>query len=100
MWKRKELKRKARKVVKVNYWAIIVVCFLLALFTGEFGTSILGLWQSDDSMDPIYIIHQQQLIQSGSIDKAIIEKAEEKVSAIKDKLNSLNDTEKKIWKVI
>ena len=100
MWKRKELKRKARKVVKVNYWAIIVVCFLLALFTGEFGTSILGLWQSDDSMDPIYVIHQQQLIQNGSIDKEIIEKAEEKVSAIKDKLNSLNDTEKKIWKVI
>ena len=52
MWKRKDLKNKAKKVVKKNYWTAIVVCFLIALFTGEFGTSILGIWQSDDSFAP------------------------------------------------
>ena len=43
MWSRKELKDKAKKVVQKNYWTAIVVCFLIALFTGEFGTSITGV---------------------------------------------------------
>lgn len=59
MWERKELKEKAKKVVHKNYWTAIVVCFLIALLTGEFGTSILGIWQSEDSMDPDYVIHHQ-----------------------------------------
>ena len=59
MWERKELKEKAKKVVHRNYWTAIVVCFLIALLTGEFGTSILGIWQSEDSMDPDYVIHHQ-----------------------------------------
>lgn len=59
MWKRKELKNRAKKVVYKNYWTAIVVCFLIALLTGEFGTSIIGVWQSEDSMDPKYIIHQE-----------------------------------------
>ena len=58
MWKRKELKDKAKKVVYKNYWTAIVVCFLIALFTGEFGTSTVGIWQSEDSMDPNFVIHQ------------------------------------------
>ena len=57
MWKRKELKAKARQVVKKNYWTAIVVCFLIALLTGEFGTSIVGIWQSTDSMDPNYLLN-------------------------------------------
>ena len=44
MWKRKELKSRARQVVKKNYWTAIVICFLIALLTGEFGTSILGIY--------------------------------------------------------
>mgnify|MGYP001060695172 CR=1 FL=1 len=59
MWERRELKEKAKKVVHRNYWTAIVVCFLIALLTGEFGTSILGIWQSEDSMDPDYVIHHQ-----------------------------------------
>lgn len=58
MWKRKELKNKAKKVVHKNYWTAIVVCFLIALFTGEFGTSTIGIWQSEDSMDPNFIVHK------------------------------------------
>ena len=60
MWKRKELKEKAKKVVHKNYWTAIVVCFLIALLTGEFGTSTVGIWQSEDSMDPNYVIHREQ----------------------------------------
>lgn len=59
MWKRKELKDRAKKVVHRNYWTAVVVCFLIALFTGEFGTSIVGIWQSEDSMDPNYIVNHE-----------------------------------------
>lgn len=60
MWERRDLKIKAKKVVQKNYWTAIVVCFLIALLTGEFGTSVIGIWQSEDSMDPYYIMHQQE----------------------------------------
>ena len=55
MWKRKDLKYRAKQSVKKNYWTAIVVCFILALFTGEFGNSILGVWQSKDSIMPNYL---------------------------------------------
>ena len=53
MWKRKELKSRARQVV---------ICFLIALLTGEFGTSILGIYQQEDSMNPYYIfMHKDEI---------------------------------------
>ncbi len=58
MWERKKIKEKAKKIIHKNYWTAIVVCFLIALFTGEFGTSTLGIWQEEDSLDPNYVIHQ------------------------------------------
>ena len=58
MWKRKDLKLKARKVVKNNYWTALIVCFLLALFTSEFGTSIVLIWQGEDSVEQNYIVNQ------------------------------------------
>ena len=94
MWKRKELKDKAKQVVKKNYWTAIVVCFLLALLTGEFGTSILGIWRSEDSMDPNYIIHNK------------LEQTEFKVDEMHDLLseenikNALNDTQIKVFETI
>ena len=75
MWKRRELKAKARKVVKSNYWTMLVVCFLIALLTGEFGTSIIGIWQSDDSMDPNYVINNEKLI----LNKLITEEEKEEI---------------------
>lgn len=62
MWKRKELKKRAKEVVNKNYWTAVVVCFLIALLTGEFGTSIVGIWQSNDSMDPNYILNNSSLV--------------------------------------
>ena len=80
MWKRKELKTEAKKVVHKNYWTAIVVCFLIAILTGEFGTSIVSIWQAEDSMDPNYIIHQ-----------------EEKVDPI---IDTFNETQIKVFKTI
>ena len=60
MWTRKELKTKAKQVVKKNYWTAIIVCFLIALLTGEFGTSVIGVGQTSDSMDPYYIVRQAE----------------------------------------
>ena len=41
MWDRKELKARAKEVVKRNYWTAVVTCFLVSLITCEFGTTII-----------------------------------------------------------
>lgn len=100
MWKRKELKIKAKQVVKKNYWTAVVVCFLIALLTGEFGTSIIGIWQAEDSMDPNYVIHNKNIIIQDQIkEEKIQEVKEKKPNTDKIKLN-LNATELKMWDMI
>lgn len=94
MWERKELKKKAKKVVYKNYWTTLVVCFLIALFTGEFGTSIVGIWQSEDSMDPNYIVHREA-------DKLVLQ--EEQIDSFFTEGNikeTLNETQIKIFKAV
>lgn len=119
MWKRKELKSKAKQVVKKNYWTAIVVCFLLALFTGEFGTSILGVWQTDDSVDPDYLKIKEnndqneniikndddtiEIITKEGIRKTFDPNQVKLMEAIRANLNSLTKTQKymfKIWDAI
>ena len=103
MWKRKELKDNARIVIKKNYWTAIVICFLIALFTGEFGTSIMGIFPTDDSMDPYYIIsHPDTVFESNhtETENEILKKQEEVVENLKTKKDNLNDTELKIVNVI
>ena len=94
MWERKELKSKAKKVVSKNYWTTVVVCFLIALVTGEFGTSILGVWQSDDSMDPNYILHD-------NMDKIEIQGHEIKTLISEESMKSvLNETQVKVFEIV
>lgn len=103
MWKRKELKNKAKNVIKKNYWTAIVICFLIALFTGEFGTSIMGIFPTDDSMDPYYIIsHQDTIFESNQkeTENEILKKQEEVVEDFKSRKENLNDIELKIINVI
>ena len=103
MWKRKELKNNARKVIKKNYWTAIVICFLIALFTGEFGTSIMGIFPTDDSMDPYYIIsHPDTVFESNQPEREneILKRQEEVVEDLKTRKENLNDTELKIVHVI
>ncbi len=122
MWKRKELKQKAKEVVKKNYWTAVVVCFLIALLTGEFGTSIIGIWQSDDSMEPYYIIdnskfvkqkkEQNEQLQNNEDNKQIIlslskEKIEETLNttqikaleAVEANLNNATKSQRYIFKI-
>ena len=117
MWKRKELKIKAKQVVKKNYWTAILVCFIIALLTGEFGTSIIGIWQGEDTIDPNFISHTQKIIEE-NIDLPKINKidqisiiAEEKfqktlndfqlniIQALDANLNSITKPQKFILKI-
>ena len=67
MWTRKELKKNAKEIVKKNYWTAVIVCFLIALLTGEFGTSIIGFGQTPDSMDPYYIVREAEYFAKDSL---------------------------------
>lgn len=101
MWRRKELKNRAKKVVYKNYWTAIVVCFLIALFTGEFGTSIVGLWQSEDSMDPDYIIHRENRIMNHEPNKTELQ--ENKIETLLSEENikhTLNESQIKVLESI
>lgn len=94
MWERKELKNRAKKIVYKNYWTTVVVCFLIALLTGEFGTSILGVWQSEDSMDPNYILHHE-------IDKIEIQDEEIKTLFSEENIKDvLNETQIKVFETV
>ncbi len=95
MWKRKELKDKAKKVVHKNYWTAIVVCFLIALFTGEFGTSIVGVWQTEDTMDPNYVVNK--------IEERVEEIPEDKIDTFFTQRNvkeALDETQIKVWEAM
>lgn len=101
MWKRKELKNRAKKVVRKNYWTAIVVCFLIALLTGEFGTSIIGIWQSEDSMDPNYILHRESIKNNNEIDKIKFEENEIKPLFSEENIReTLNETQIRVLKAI
>lgn len=90
MWNRKDLKSKAREVVKKSYWSIVVVCFLIALLTGEYGTSFIAKLNSNDDVIPYYIENEE-----------IKENSEEyrKIKEVHDKINSLPDTQIKIVEI-
>ena len=117
MWKRKELKTQAKQVVKKNYWTAILVCFIIALLTGEFGTSIIGIWQGEDTINPNLISDTQKIIEE-NIDLPKINKidqisiiAEEKfqktlnnfqlniIQALDANLNSITKPQKFIFKI-
>lgn len=87
MWTRKELKTKAKEVVKKNYWTVIIVCFLIALLTGEFGTSVIGVGQTSDSMDPYYIVRKAEYLAKDRLGISYEEKEEENAN------NTITDNE-------
>lgn len=50
MWQRAELKRRARQTLRRNYWTMVAVCFVMAFFIGEYGTSLGALYAYDDTV--------------------------------------------------
>ncbi len=100
MWKRKELKEKAKQVVKINYWTAIIVCFLLALFTGEFGTSIILIWQGEDSIDPNYVLKQEEIIADNQQAEEKLNEVEEQEQKINEKRSEFNNFQLGIIEII
>ena len=100
MWKRKELKTKAKQVVKRNYWTAMIVCFLVVLLTGEFGTSIVGLLQSDDSVEPHYIIHNESIFMNEQMDEEKAQELKEKSEKIEEKKSMFTETQIKLWEAL
>lgn len=100
MWKRKELKEKAKQVVKINYWTAIIVCFLLALFTGEFGTSIILIWQGEDSIDPNYVVKQEEIIADNQQAEEKLNEVEEQEQKINEKRSEFNNFQLGIIEII
>ena len=96
MWERKELKARAKGVVKKNYWTAIVICFLLAMLTGEFGTSIVGWLQGEDTLDPTYIVRQESVLTDKDVDQEKVEIILEKITEAEEKVKTENLTEPEI----
>lgn len=111
MWKRKDLKIKAREIIKKNYWTAIVVCFIIAILTGEFGTSTIGTWKSDEpAIDPNYAINninekkerQNLNEQNNRYDelKSTLGKTELKIfETVEANLNSILKSQKYMFKI-
>ena len=100
MWKRKKLKDEAKKVVRNNYWTAIVVCFLLALLTSEFTTSTIGIWQGKDSMDPNYIVRQENIVQNNEMAEEKLDEIKENEKKLEEKKNLLSQAELAILKIV
>ena len=98
MWNRKDLKNKAKELLKKNYWSLVVVCFILAILTGEFGTSILGMFGQDNKNSQTYIIYSNKESDKETLeeDNQINEKIEKKNKF----WNTLNDTQKKLFEAV
>ena len=106
MWSRKELKERAKKVIKNNYWTAIIVCFILMMFTGEFGTATVGTREYNDSIDPNYIENKITVfVNPEERDKIIEEKyklnniPEQVLNAINANLNNITKSEKYVFKI-
>lgn len=101
MWDRKELKARAKEVVKRNYWTAVVTCFLVALLTGEFGTSIII--KQDESLRPNFFINHQNIIENIEIEENIKETLNDTqiniIKAIEANLNSATKSQKYIFKI-
>ena len=74
MWSRKSLKEKAKKVVKNNYWSFIIVCFILAIVTGEFNIFSVNIGTDKESINPndnssyYFIINEIEKYKDKSVD--------------------------------
>ena len=96
MWKRKELKKQAKQTIKKNYWTAVVVCFLIAILTGEFGASINGNSAKEENLSPDYAIMQNQLIMNEQIKQEEVQKVKEKQQKIEEFKNSLTDMQLRV----
>lgn len=56
MWKRKDLKKKAKKNFLKNYWAAVGICFILAFIGIEYSDSVSLIHKTSDNVDNYTIV--------------------------------------------
>lgn len=107
MWKRKDLKEKARKVIKNSYWSIIIVCFILAICTSEFGMSSVGIEKNTESIDIGSNLHDTitNVFQSNGLEDYDIQvdgntPAERVFNFVTSTANSALKSQKYIYKIV
>ena len=76
------------------------MCFLLALFTGEFGTSIILIWQGEDSIDPNYVLKQEEIIADNQQAEEKLNEVEEQEQKINEKRSEFNNFQLGIIEII
>lgn len=106
MWNRKELKEKAKNVIKNNYWTAVIVCFILMMFTGEFGSVTVGTRENGESLDPNYVENRVSTFFNKEERENLIRQRyqlnnipEQAINAIRANLNNIIKSEKYIFKI-
>lgn len=106
MWNRKELKEKAKNVIKNNYWTAVIVCFILMMFTGEFGSVTVGTREKGESLDPNYVENRVSTFFNEEERENLIRQRyqlnnipEQAINAIRANLNNITKSEKYIFKI-
>lgn len=106
MWNRKELKEKAKNVIKNNYWTAVIVCFILMMFTGEFGSVIVVTRENGESLDPNYVENRISTFFNEEERENLIRQRyqlnnvpEQAINAIRANLNNIIKSEKYIFKI-
>lgn len=106
MWNRKELKEKAKNVIKNNYWTAVIVCFILMMFTGEFGSVTVGTRENGESLDPNYVENRISTFFNEEERENLIRQRyqlnnipEQAINAIRANLNNITKSEKYIFKI-
>lgn len=106
MWNRKELKEKAKNVIKNNYWTAVIVCFILMMFTGEFGSVTVGTRENGESLDPNYVGNRVSTFFNEEERENLIRQRyqlnnipEQAINAIRANLNNITKSEKYIFKI-
>lgn len=106
MWNRKELKEKAKNVIKNNYWTAVIVCFILMMFTGEFGSVTVGTRENGESLDPNYVENRVSTFFNEEERENLIRQRyqlnnipEQAINAIRANLNNIIKSEKYIFKI-
>lgn len=106
MWNRKELKEKAKNVIKNNYWTAVIVCFILMMFTGEFGSVTVGTRENGESLDPNYVENGISTFFNEEERENLIRQRyqlnnvpEQAINAIRANLNNIIKSEKYIFKI-
>ena len=106
MWERKDLKEKARKSLKKNYWTLVIGCFIIAICTGEFGLASASFEKNYESGNIIEDIHNEeknmsiefQIVKSEGIDKRVKSLAKRFENAINSGINSITKSQRYIYK--